>query len=93
MHTTETHAVEFLVTDTVCYEVLRQTNKTITLRRCLSGEKISGEWPVVYSAAVNNPEGETFTLRLRKDGTFRRANWANPMHFTSQPAIRTDYAF
>jgi hypothetical protein len=93
MHTTETHAVEFLVTDSICYEVIRQTNKTISLRKCLSGEMVSGEWPVVYSAAVSNPEGETITLRLRKDGTFRRANWANPMRFTSQPAFRTDYAF
>lgn len=93
MHTTETHAIEFLVTDTICYEVIRQTPKTITLRRCTSGDKIGGEWPVVYSEAISNPAGETLTLRLRKDGTFRRAYWANSMYFTSNPSFRTDYAF
>ncbi len=93
MHTTETHAVEFLVTDSICYDVIRQTNKTITLRRCSSGEKIRGEFPVIYSEAISNPAADIITLRLRKDGTFRTANWANPMRFTSEPAFRTDYSF
>jgi hypothetical protein len=90
---TETHAVELLVSDTIVYEIIGQTAKTIKLRRCAQGDKVGGEFPVVYKAAVNNPHGETFTLRLRKDGTYRRGSWANAMVFTNTPAFRTDYAF
>lgn len=93
MHTTETHAVALLVTDTVCYDVIKQTAKTITLRRCLQGEKVRGEFPVIYSEAVSDPTSETTTLRLRKDGSFRLYNGGGKIWFTSEPAFRTDYSF
>jgi len=93
MHTTETHAVEMLVTDTVCYDIIKQTAQTITLRRCYAGEKTHGEFPVIYKAVVSDPSGETKTLRLRKDGSFRLYNGGNRIWFTSEPAFRTDYSF
>lgn len=95
MHTTETHAVELLVTDTIVYEIVAQTPKTITLRLCRKGDNVSrdSDWPIVYSEAVSNPSGETKTLRLRKDGTFRSYNGGFALHFTSKPAFRTDYSF
>lgn len=93
MHTTETHAVAMLVTDTVCYDVIKQTAKTVTLRRCFAGEKIRGEFPVIYSEAISDPTGDTVTLRLRKDGSFRLYNGGGKIWFTSEPAFRTDYAF
>jgi hypothetical protein len=93
MHTTETHAVEMLVTDTVCYDIIKQTAQTITLRRCYSGERVRGEFPVVYTAAVSDQSGATKTLRLRKDGSFRFYNGGSKIWFTSEPAFRTDYGF
>ena len=95
MHTTETHAVELLVTDTIVYEIVGQTPKTISLRRCRKGDRVSDDaaWPLVYSAAIDDPNGDVKVLRLRKDGTFRSFSNSFALHFTSTPVFRTDYSF
>ena len=91
------YAVEMLVTDTICYEVIANTAKTITVRKMTEGEIVSTtgtECPVVHREAVSNPNGETKTVRLRKDGTYRMANGLNALHLMeSAPTFRTDYSF
>jgi hypothetical protein len=91
------YAVEMLVTDTICYEVVSKTAKTITVRRMKQGEVVSttgGHCPVVHREAVSNPFGETKTVRLRKDGTYRMGNGYNALRLQQEaPTFRTDYAF
>lgn len=91
------YAVETLVTDTICYEVIAKTAKTVTVRQMTQGEIVRTDGasvPVVEREAVSNPNGKTKTVRLRKDGTFRMADGFNPLRFTeTAPTFRTDYKF
>lgn len=91
------YAVETLVTDTICYEVISKTAKTITVRRMKRGEVVrtDGEYlPVVHKEAVSDLNGMTQMVRLRKDGTYRMGDGFNALRLQEQaPTFRTDYKF
>ncbi len=91
------YAVEMLVTDTICYEVIAKTAKTVTVRKMKQGEVVSTtgtSCPVVHREAVSNLNGETKTVRLRKDGTYRMGNGFHALRFLEEaPTFRTDYAY
>jgi hypothetical protein len=97
--TSAKYAVERLVTDTLTYDVVKRTAKTITLRpRAATGEIVRREdysgngYPQIWEKTESIPEAGTHTLRLRKDGTFRRFNWSGPLRFTNdEPTKYTDY--
>ncbi len=101
--TTETTFVtETLVTDTVTYEIIKRTPKTITVRTTITGDVLKSQdpgsgYPQVWCEAVGDPEGTLYTLRLRKDGTYRRAVWANALRpatmIDGKPVTYTDYSF
>ena len=92
---------ETLVTDTRVYEVVGRTAKTLKLRSTKGGETLRREnrdgnpYPVIYTAALPDPQGTVMTVRLRKDGTYRTAGWANPLRpattIDGKPATYTDY--
>jgi hypothetical protein len=87
---------ETLVTDIRCWEVVKQTAKTITIRQMRKGEEVyndGAELPVVGHIAIPHPEGYTMTLRLRKDGTYRTGNGMRPLRETENPIFYTDYKF
>ncbi len=100
---------ELLWTDTVTYEVVATTPKTITIRHTKDtgrGRSMGPEgnpYPIVLSEVTSNPLGETKVLRLRKDGTFRtgegmRSMWlAHRCEFDNDgiksPVRKTDYSF
>ena len=74
---------ESLVTDTLVYEVVKVTAKTVTVRPTTSGgpvhedeacDKGAHGLSVVWEEQVTKPEAETRTLRVRKDGTIRAGN-------------------
>ena len=92
---TKQFAVELLVTDTICWEVIDSTAKTLTLRAMRRGEVASttgGYLPIVHHYAVSDRWGVVVTVRLRKDGTYRVSG--NPLHLTdTPPKFRTDYSF
>lgn len=90
-----------LVTDTVTYRVEKVTAKTITLRPCKSGEVVKSEnrdgnpFPVVWTEAVPMEDAPSRVVRLRKDGTYRLADWARPLRpatmIDGKPVKYTDY--
>lgn len=92
---------ETLVHDTCTHEVIGKTPKTIRIREAMRGEIVRSEnrdgnpYPCVWHEAVSNPNGKVRTLRLRKDGTYRVADWANPMRpavvISGKPISYTDY--
>ena len=99
---------ESLVTDTLVYEVVKVTAKTVTVRRMMSGgpvhedtrcDKGAHGLSVVWEEQVTKPEAETRTLRVRKDGTIRAGSHvgASPFYQTTKvngvPVRRVDYRF
>jgi len=97
---------ETLVTDTLCWEVIARTPKTMTIRRTMNDPnsgpvrdtRVDGgtdpqAMPVMWEAQVPNPNGAVVTVRLRKDGTFRTGRSANPLRPTANPQRRIDYRF
>lgn len=87
---------ETLVTDTLVYEVLETTAKTMTIRSMARGEQVyhNGEpLPVIGLKAVSDPNGYVKVVRLRKDGTYRTGNGMNPLRVTTNPVFMTDYKF
>lgn len=91
---------EVLVTDSVVYEIIKVTDKSITLRTTKDGRTMSKDDPmVVLTECVSDEDGRTFTLRLRKNGTFRRGNHARAGQITMArtfdgvPVRKTDYSF
>lgn len=77
---------EVMVTDTRTYEVIAKTAKTITIRKTrrtdtvVKSENRDGNpYPCVWHEEVPDEDGAKYVLRLRKDGTYRIADWANPM--------------
>ena len=97
---------ESLVTDTLVYEVVKVTAKTVTVRRMMSGgpvhedeacDKGAHGLSVVWEEQVANPNAETRTLRVRKDGTIRAGSHvgASPFYPTRKvngvPVRRVDY--
>ena len=93
--TTKKFAVQLLVTDTICWEVIASTAKTLTLRMMRQGELVSttgGYLPIVRTEALPDENGQVVTVRLRKDGTYRIGG-GRPLRFTDSPTYRTDYSF
>lgn len=99
---------ESLVTDTLVYEVVKVTAKTVTVRPTMSGgpvhedeacDKGAHGLSVVWEEQVTKPEAETRTLRVRKDGTIRAGSHvgARPFYPTRKvngvPVRRVDYRF
>ena len=99
---------ESLVTDTLVYEVVKVTAKTVTVRPTTSGgpvhedeacDKGAHGLSVVWEEQVTNPEAETRTLRVRKDQTIRMGNHAGarPLYPTRKingvPVQRRDWRF
>lgn len=81
-----------LVTDTMVYEVVGRTEKTLKIRACERGEIVKREnrdgnpWPVVWTEALSWENGTVQIVRRRKDGTYRTFEGANPL----RPAARID---
>ncbi|MFZ4431636.1 MAG: hypothetical protein ACOYOQ_00415 [Microthrixaceae bacterium] len=94
---------ETLVTDTRVYEVVGATAKTITVRTTVKGDTVRSQnidgnpYPVVYRAVQSDPRGRTFTLRLRKDGTYRTGRSAHALRAATLidgvPVAYTDYRY
>ena len=63
---------EDLFSDTLVWEVIKTTAKTITVRRCKKGEIVHREdrngngWPQIYKEALPDENGTVKTLRERK---------------------------
>ena len=97
----EPYATEWLVTDTIAYDVVSHTAKTITVRRRRGGAQTrldpnadQGPYPVVLHSTESDAQAPCHVLRLRKDGTFRRSPNSNPLSFTDNPPeTRTDFRF
>jgi len=96
------YAVETLVTDTVSYDVIHATEKTITIRRRgMDPHQASypapgydqGPYPVLLYPTRSEPViGKVQRVRLRKDGTYRTGPGMNPLRFTNtEPTHRVDY--
>lgn len=98
-YTGQRYATELLVTDTRAYDVVASTAKTIKVRNRPEGEVVDtymdgGPFPVVFNATKTDTDYPIKTLRLRKDGTYRMADWAKPLWFQDEePTTRTDYRF
>lgn len=99
---------ESLVTDTLVYEVVKVTAKTVTVRRTMTGDKFTKDTAcdeganglaVTWEEQVINPHAETRTLRLRKDGSVRMGSHAgaHPLYPTRKingvPVQRRDWRF
>ena len=99
---------ESLVTDTLVWEVVKVTAKTVTVRPTMSGgavyddarcDKGAHGLSVVWEEQVTNPEAETRTLRVRKDGSVRLGSHAGarPLYPTRKvngvPVSRRDWRF
>lgn len=99
-----------LVTDTIIYEVIKTTKSTITLRKCSMGEVVVrdfdrvGDFPIVYTEAVANPDGEVITVRERKlrngkGGHYTAVKTSRPRwlkvakQIDGKPVFTTDYSF
>jgi hypothetical protein len=109
MTTTITHphvgdyVAETLVTDTRVYKIIKVTAKTITVMPGRQGETVKVEnrdgnpFPCVWTAITFNDADApyAYTLRLRKDGTYRMGNTARPLRpaqlIDGQPVSYTDY--
>lgn len=97
----EPYATYLMVTDTQAYDVIGSTAKTITVRKRRQTDRNrrdmmvdQGPLPVVWTETESDPTAEPKRLRLRKDGTYRIADWAYPLHFKNDPPEeRTDYRF
>lgn len=90
------HLVEYLVTDSVVYEIVKKTACTVTIRPCTRGEIVhrgEGPYPVVTYAAEPDPSGPTRVLRVRKDGTLRTYSGGHAMDLVDQGTFRTDYSW
>ena len=97
---------EILVTDTIVYEIIARTTKTITVRRTKDGAskperdlRVDGGTdpqcpPVMWTEQVPDENGNVSVLRLRKDGTYRMGRSSNPLFaIEGTPKRRTDYRF
>lgn len=94
---------ETLVTDTLCYEVIKVTPATITVRQTARGETIKSEnrdgnpYPCTWTEALTDPTGRTSMVRRRKDGTYRMGQGGRALRHAilvdGKPATFTDYRF
>lgn len=94
-----TYVAETLVTDTVIYQIVGRTARTLTIRATRDGavtkrDNIGGNpYPVVFIAAEPDPGGAVFTVRLRKDGTYRLAGGRPLRPVVGDPVRRVDYRY
>ena len=99
---------ESLVTDTLVYEVVKVTDKTVTVRRTMTGDNFTKDTAcdeganglaVTWEEQIVNPDAKARTLRVRKDGTIRAGSHvgASPFYPTRKvngvPVRRVDYRF
>jgi hypothetical protein len=99
---------ESLVTDSIVWEVVKVTPKSVTLRPTIEGDEITEDencdkgaygLSVVWTEQKSNPEAKARTLRVRKDGTVRFGNHvgARPMYRTpmknGKPVSRRDWRY
>jgi hypothetical protein len=80
---------ETLVTDTVVWEVVGMTTKTVTLRRTARVPNVMRH-PYVMAvdfAVEPDPTAEQVVRKVRKDGTVRLASWARPL----RPSHKTTF--
>lgn len=94
-----------LVTDTVVVEVIKVTDKGIVVRRTKTGDVVrrdfnGGPYPVVYAAAVPNPDGATKRVMLSKEGRFKvagstggRSTYRPATTIDGVPVTRVDLSF
>ena len=109
VHTCEVRVGDFLseplVTDTIVWEVVKITPKTLTVRSTTVGGTVHNDhrdgnpFPVNYAAALTDPHGRTKTLRVRGDGTVRmgshrgaRAMYPTPTR-GGVPVRKVDYRY
>ena len=83
---------ELLYTDTLIWEVVATTAKTITIRGTRRTDKAKSSdngspYPIVYCEVGSDPTRETKVVKLRKDGTFRTGRGMNPLY----PAPKMDF--
>ena len=95
-----------LYSDTLIWEVIKTTDKTITVRRCKNGEIVHREdrngngWPQVYTEALPDEDGTVKTLRERKgkrghysfDRDGRRGTYP-AREIDGRPVKLTDYRY
>ena len=89
-------ATETLITDTIAYDVLHRTAKTIIVRRRGRADvKPTHAVDRVFEfPTVTRPDAPAVRLRLRKDGTYRRSPGGHALRFTNTvPVERIDYAY
>ena len=99
---------ESLVTDTLVYEVVKVTAKTVTVRRTRTEGTVTEDahtnkgghgLNVMWEQQVPNVDAGTRTLRVRKDGTVRSGSHAGASPFRPArmidgvPVRRVDYRF
>lgn len=99
---------ESLVTDTLVWEVVKVTAKTVTVRATTgtgvehvdTSCDVGGHGTrVVWEEQASNPDFIAKTLRVRKDGTIRTGDHAGarPLRLSTmidgQPVRRIDYRF
>lgn len=92
---------EVLVTDTRIYEVVGRTAATLKLRPTRSSGRSRRDescdqgaygLSVVWDEQAPNPDGPVFTVRRRKDGTYRLGT--NPLRpVVGTPERRIDYRY
>lgn len=90
------YMMETLYTDSIAWEVIGRTAKTITVRGMDRGDVIASDgfpYPVVTYAALPDPAGPVLTLRVRKDGSFRTGPGARPLRPVDNPRFVTDYRY
>lgn len=87
---------ESLVTDSIVWEVVKVTAKTVGLRRTAAGDQITEDsrcdkgangLSVVWEERVPAPGAEVKTYRVRKDGTVRAGDWAGARPFYPTPRV------
>lgn len=94
-HETALYATARLYTDTITFDVLDSTAKTVTVRRRRKAdgpgtpdmrcdEGAYGLRPMIFETE-SVPSGERKVYRMRKDGTFRLGNSYGVLRFTDTP--------
>jgi hypothetical protein len=93
-----------MVTDTVVYEVVKVTAKTITVRPTIDGPRTwrcelvdHNDYPVIRTEQVVDETQPVKVLRRRQDGTYRLCDSASPLRppymVEGVPVRKTDYRF
>jgi hypothetical protein len=101
-HLNSKYATATLVTDTVSFDIVGATDKTVTVRRRHKtdepGEAVGDEGAyglrVILHPTESVPNGPLKVYRMRKDGSFRLGDNYGYFRFTNDPPTeRVDYRF